>query len=584
MNMEYLKSDNQFYPTPPELAAQMMDGIDWKNVHTVLEPSAGKGDLILAASRARDEAYLSQFRSVFGYRYEFEVDAVEIDPYLREILKFNFSPEGYKDLTEARQSAGRDDYEKLRTEEAIRENVALSVIHDDFLTLHNYKKYDLIIMNPPFENGDKHLMKALDLIKDGGNVVCLLNAETIRNPYSNVRKELGKKLRDLEAQIDFVENSFSNAERKTDVEVAIVRVSVPEKPLESTIWERMEKAMEEEEPFVDPEINALVPGGFIERAIHLYNVEVRATLELVREFRAFQKHTARTFDGDRGILSLQVCKKDYGYTDFDFKKYMRAVRYKYWKELFNNPYFIGKLTSNLHDQFLRGLDRMAEYDFTAFNIRQVSLEMNAMMQQGVKDTIMKLFETLSAKHSWYPECSENIHYYNGWKTNKAHKVGMKCIIPGYSIVQTTWDNKKEFNLYEACKILGDIEKAFDYLDGNRTETRYSLTSFVSNAIENGKTRNIPCTYFTIDLYKKGTVHIKFRPEAQSLVDKLNIYAAQGKNWLPPRYGKVSYADMTEEEQAVIDEFQGAEEYAKVMSDTEYYLTDPAAGMLMLGAE
>ena len=68
------------------------------------------------------------------------------------------------------------------------------VIHDDFLTYHGQYHYDLIILNPPFNEGDKHLEKALDIQKNGGNIICILNAETIDNPCTNRRKALVQKL------------------------------------------------------------------------------------------------------------------------------------------------------------------------------------------------------------------------------------------------------------------------------------------------------------------------------------------------------------------------------------------------------
>ena len=40
-----------FYPTPPELADKLLSGIDWNYIETVLEPSAGKGNLIKAAAQ-----------------------------------------------------------------------------------------------------------------------------------------------------------------------------------------------------------------------------------------------------------------------------------------------------------------------------------------------------------------------------------------------------------------------------------------------------------------------------------------------------------------------------------------------------
>lgn len=41
----------EFFPTSEELIDQMLSGIKWRMVKTVLDPSAGKGDLVEAAIR-----------------------------------------------------------------------------------------------------------------------------------------------------------------------------------------------------------------------------------------------------------------------------------------------------------------------------------------------------------------------------------------------------------------------------------------------------------------------------------------------------------------------------------------------------
>ncbi len=46
------EAKNGFYPTPPALAAKMLYGIKWSGINAILEPSAGKGDLILAIPEA----------------------------------------------------------------------------------------------------------------------------------------------------------------------------------------------------------------------------------------------------------------------------------------------------------------------------------------------------------------------------------------------------------------------------------------------------------------------------------------------------------------------------------------------------
>jgi hypothetical protein len=59
-----------------------------------------------------------------------------------------------------------------------------------------------------------------------------------------------------------------------------------------------------------------------------------------------------------------------------------------------------------------------------------------------------------------------------------------------------------------------------------------------------------------------------------LLDKFNIYGSQKRGWLPPSYGKKSYAQMNEDERVVIDDFQGEESYSQVISEPDYYLVEP----------
>lgn len=573
-NLTVTQGNDQFYPTPPSVAKAMLEGIKWNEIETVLEPSAGKGDLILAAA----EAYYDARYSSRGRDGSLDVDAVEIDPYLREICKYNFSEEK------------RDQYSYDSEERKILNKVDLHMVHDDFLTYSTYKKYDLILMNPPFADGDLHLLKALEMQKNGGTIVCLLNAETIRNPYTNRRSTLQKELAKVNADIEFIADAFStDAERKARVDVAIVKVHIPPATHESTFFERMKKAVDEEYT-PDAELKALIPSDTIEQAICLYKAEVAATMELIKEYDALKPYIYDSFDSSykSAILSL-VVRHDSTYGSLDTKKYMRAVRLKYWRQLFKNDEFTAKLTSKLRDKFMEEVDKMADYEFSAFNIKQVMVEINASMQQGVVDTMHELFDKLTVEHSWYPECSQNRHYYDGWKTNKAHMVGKKCILPNHGIWGSYSWNRDELDERAAYAVLSDIEKAFDYLDGGKFEgSRKNLESFIYHAKTTGQTRNIECTYFKVDLYKKGTVHIKFRPEAMPLVERLNIIVAKDKNWLPPNYGQTSYADMDAEEKAVVDSFNGdgtegsgEKAYNEILKDRGYYLSAPTETLLAL---
>ncbi|MHC4105093.1 MAG: methyltransferase domain-containing protein, partial [Planctomycetota bacterium] len=113
-----------FFPTPEALAERMVDEAQLKEGMDILEPSAGVGSI---ADAIRKDG--------------FEPDVIEIVPQLKQIL-------------------GAKNYE---------------VVSSDFLEF-DAKKYDRIIMNPPFEKGQdvEHVKHAYDLLKPDGRIVAIM--------------------------------------------------------------------------------------------------------------------------------------------------------------------------------------------------------------------------------------------------------------------------------------------------------------------------------------------------------------------------------------------------------------------------
>lgn len=147
------------------------------------------------------------------------------------------------------------------------------------------------------------------------------------------------------------------------------------------------------------------------------------------------------------------------------------------------------------------------------------------------------------------------------------------------------DKANDFIDSRSCySLLADLEKTLDYLDGkNPKRMRCDLSNRLKFAEKRGETKNIDCTYFNVTFYKKGTCHITFRDDARILIDRLNIHVGKNKNWLPPNYGKAAYRDMSNEERAVVDSFDGNEEnYNKVFMNQGQYLIE-TQDLLMLSA-
>ena len=139
-----------FYPTPKSLIARMVAKIQNKDAKAYLDPSAGKGDII------------DYLKDIYKYRIE-RIDAIEIDETLQATLK----------------------------------GKSVHIVDSDFLQFAGADKYDVILMNPPFDTGHMHLLKAINIMYCG-EIICLLNAQTLKNPNSKHRDLLARKLNELD--------------------------------------------------------------------------------------------------------------------------------------------------------------------------------------------------------------------------------------------------------------------------------------------------------------------------------------------------------------------------------------------------
>ena len=526
------KNIEGFYPTPNELISKMFLKLDFKRIKTVLEPEAGKGDIV--------KAIIERNKTQYGWETHKinDIDCIEQNSYLSSILR----DEGFR------------------------------VVHNDFLTFDTYKEYDLIIMNPPFSDGDKHLLKAIKLQENGGQIICLLNAETLKNPYSNIRQQLVRKLYELDADIEYIQNGFVDAERPTGVEIAMVYINIPQKVYTSDLLDGLTKSYVCEDNSDLYQETSLIDSDILKALVQQYRYECYVGTNIIREFNALCPKMLDAAKDGHPVLSLQI-----GKSGATVNEYIKVIRKKYWTAFMRTEKITKMLTGNLQQEYMSKINDLVNYDFTLSNVYQICADMNKHMMDALEDTILSLFDELTRVHSWYPECENNIHYFDGWKTNKAWKINKKVILPMH-----TWDSiwgKFRFTQYDTLRKLNDMEKVFSYLE---TEDYIGpeLTWALQCAEDRGQTKKIHCKYFDLTFYKKGTCHIQFTHE--ELLAKFNLYGCQKKGWLPPSYGKKNFNEMSEEEKQVIDSFEGETHYGMVMDRKDYYISE-LPQMLMIGA-
>lgn len=522
----------QFYPTPDSLLWKMLAGVSVNSDTSILEPSAGKGNII---DHLRKQ--LGRSRSGGWGRAEDEetedIDAIEIDPMLQVVLK----------------------------------NKKIRVVHDDFLTYGTLKRYKLIVMNPPFANGDQHLLHALSLLQPGGKCICLLNYETIANPYSNTRKHLLRKLDELGATIERIDDAFLDAERRTGVSVALVKVKLPKGDSgESFLFEEMRK---EHEEYMEqhPEETAVVASDYIKGAVAHCKHEQELARRFFTEYTRIIPHLAREFPKPED--DPETWKPDPLFTiDMTINEMVKTIRRKYWKALFYNPKFRSQLTSKLQQELHSRIESLKNYEFSEYNVDTLMREVHQNLYKSVEETIVALFDEFSYQNS-YGENSTKIYLFDGWKTNKAWIVGKRIVLPVWGCVDTGWQGEVKID-YKAKDKLRDIERCLGYLDkGIDKESTVDDVINAANAARNLK--NLDFKYFTATFYKKGTIHLTFKDDA--LLKRFNVFGCQRKGWLPPGYGKASYDGLDPTAQDVVRSFEAGK---KVADMTPKELTDAEA--------
>lgn len=527
LHIEFARNNENFYPTPKSLALRMLNKIDYKRkIDMVLEPSAGKGDLIEVMKTYSDVHY-----SENGRRFE------------REPLKNKRFLAIEKDRELVANLMGK----------------RIEVIDTDFLAFNGLEQVDLIVMNPPFDDGDKHLHKALDIMFNG-QIVCLLNASTIRNPYTNERKRLVQRLKELNADIEYIENAFSDidSQRKTDVEVAMIYVNI-NADVEHDMFSKMRAEAEIE---VDEISDNHEVASFNEVAnlVLRYNRERKLVNDQIMAFYVNHKFVGKYLKlGIKRVAGAD--DEEYKHKDETLTETMKrklnefnsVIKEEYWKKAIQLGPIQSRLTTASSNVIYSMLQDFTRLEFTESNIHQFIINVIEAYPRMIQGAIEWLFNemtkyALKDQSRWAPsECSANIHYFNAWKTNDGYRVNKKVIIPSFHV---DWDFSKRLS-YDQERLLSDMHKIMSYFDGEISSGNTAM--LVNNALHTGDTRKIDTKFFYISVFKKGTIHFEFKD--MDILRRFNIQACIGKNWLPMDYAEKPWSAMSEEEQEVAKSFE-----------------------------
>lgn len=528
--------NKNFYPTPETLAHRMFDKVNFKKVKTLLEPSAGKGDLIKALD-THDMSYGSYYYARKGHCCT--IHAIEIEPDLRAILT---------------------------------ENKHISVIDNDFLQFAGATHYDLIMANFPFSEGEHHLTKALDILFCG-QLVCLVNAETLKNPCTNTRKALVNRLNKLNADIEYIPDAFIDAERKTGVEIALIYVNI-KRTVEIDVFGEMQEASTDELEAIT-EANEVATKNNYRDLVARFNRSGEQVAEHLLKFYRNYKHVAQYLkleinkDYDRYQMREQ---KDLRLTEImraQHNQFIQNIKKDYWEKVTHLPEVYKYLTSKQLKKMRANSETYYCKEFTESNIRQFVCNVVKAFPLHINEAILDLFELITSyalrDNRWRDdEYKSNIHYFNAWKSNSGYKVNKKIIVPFYY-----GESYLSCPYIPALDFLTDLEKVMRYFKPSAQSV--SIADVCQRAVDAGNNRKIDTEYFYISIFKKGTIHVHFKD--LDLLRRFNIEACKLKQFLPMDYADKPYSDLDAESQNVVDRFETKKQY-KAIIDNIAVLSNP----------
>jgi len=468
--------NTDFYPTPgPVIGKMLAPYLDELDNRHILEPSAGKGD-ILDYIKARRHPY----RDAALY-------CCESDPELAATL----AGKGYR------------------------------VLAHDFLTFQPSHLFDLIVMNPPFSAGVDHLLHAWEILQ-AGDIVCLLNAETIRNAHTEKRKLLSRIIEDNGGQVEMLGPVFRGAERTTDVDVAMVRLH-KEAAAGSWFAESVDKeatqTMQSEtkgELAIKDDIGAMVQA--YEAAKRAFASVYRARADVARYLSAVGGLTNhRDGRNDHDFLSF-ACTMRNPVAAYNF--FVETMRRNAWDAVFNRVGVQDKVTEKVRKDFEKMRSELG-FDFTEKNIEALLDGLMLNRGQIMQDCINEAFDLMTKYHE------DNRIHIEGWKTNDRWMVNRKVILP--YMVESNWGGgfRPRIGCYSnASRTMDDIDKAMCFLAGKS----FDKIKTVAKAVSDGQ--EAESEFFWLKSHKKGTLHLTFKD--QHLWERFNAAAVEGKHWLPGR--------------------------------------------------
>ncbi len=539
--------DFQFYPTGAHTAARMWAKFK-RPIGIVCDPSAGQGHLLRHAREGFEGLSEDELPWMAAVPDE-ELNMGRYRLRVRERARFKFEDAAKKFLAveiDPQHHAG------LREEGA-------TILGYNFMDIESLATVDQVIMNPPFADGAKHVLHAWETVHDA-EIVAIINAETIRNPYSQERQRL-VALIEKHGSVEYLQDQFTdNVDRKTDVEVALVYLAkVSESILDiEAVLKGLKTGDNAKGPEIEPEVcQALaLPDNLVQYTYHRFLAAVNAA-RVAAEASALAAKASIALGVTLSEMQAKGVGNGYREEPVDVRKRANAtfqtnyndLKQQAWAQIIRSSLLTNKLSNQARRKVEAEAQTIYQLEFSVANVHGFLAGLYASMGDIYSDMICGLFDNIVGRSN------DNVAFYKTWKSNERHRFGMRLkrtrfIIPNFG---TTWGGSLT---YESEQFLADIDKVFGYLHGVSDAYDGMVSAFKRARCDQGD--RISTRYFDFRFYKgAGTMH--FYPKSQDVIEKLNRFVGARRQWLPDQMDQANtdFNKQYEEAEALTKKYDAA---------------------------
>ena len=480
--------ERDFYPTPEEVIVQMLVMSDINN-KVILEPSAGSGNIVT-------------FLQNNGAK---EVIACEKNNKLRSIVEKK-----------------------------------CAVIADDFLTVTSdmVSHIDMIAMNPPFSREEDHILHAYEIAPQGCEIISLCNSSMLDKAYyRNEKRKKIKELIELYGDKERLGCVFSTSERKTDVDVSVIRLYKPK--ADEAEWQEYFFDTEDDAP--EAQANGLITYDFVRDCVNRYVGAVQMFDEVMEASKKINALT-KSIGGEYIRFGASVKYNDGLSTTITKDQYNKALQKRAWQWLFGKFNMNKYITRQVNENINAFVEKQQNIPFTMKNIYRMVDMIVGTHEDRMKQVLIECFDLICSFSA------ENSTAGEKWKTNSDYKINKRFIVP--YICDSRWSPYKvSLSFSSNRQDVDDIIKVLCYLTGKNYDDQVALDTFVYNnnmswgswyemgryeKQEDGSSEYIQ-GFFRIRGYKKGTMHFEFLDE--DIWHKFNYEVAKVKGWQLPKERK-----------------------------------------------